>query len=65
MAHAVSEAENPEPPTITVVPGGPKLGFSVMVGADGCAFSRVIFMALHMTITMASTVRINANPFRK
>jgi len=39
MAHAVSEAENPEPLTITVVPGGPKLGFSVIVGSDVCAFS--------------------------
>ena len=38
MAHAVSEALNPEPLTTTVVPGGPKLGFSVMVGVDDWAF---------------------------
>jgi hypothetical protein len=65
MAHAVSEAENPEPVTTTVVPGGPKLGFSVMVGMDGCAFSWAMFMAFHVTVTMTTTATINGNLFRK
>jgi len=32
MVHPVSDVEKPNPPTATVIPGGPIPGVSVMVG---------------------------------